>query len=88
MRVVFAGVAISSTCLPMGYLVGFGLIFVMLIICIVALACICHMRKNALAGPVKKTRRGPPPPGAKKGKGGGGGGGGGGEKKRRGSGWV
>ncbi|XP_061162751.1 SLIT and NTRK-like protein 5 [Saccostrea echinata] len=79
------GVAIGSTCLPLGHLVGFGLIFVMLIICIVSLACILHMRKNALAGPVKKTRKGPPPPGAKKG----GGGGGGGEKKqRRGSGWV
>lgn len=88
-----SGVAIGTTCLPIGYLVGFGLIFVMLIFCIVSLACICHMKKTALAGPVKKTRKGPPAPGANK-RGGGGGGGGGGkekggaEKKRRGSGWV
>lgn len=86
-----SGVAIGTTCLPIGYLVGFGLIFVMLIFCIVSLACICHMKKTALAGPVKKTRKGPPAPGANKRGGGGGGGGkekGGAEKKRRGSGWV
>lgn len=84
-----SGVAIGTTCLPIGYLVGFGLIFVMLIFCIVSLACICHMKKTALAGPVKKTRKGPPAPGANK-RGGGGGGKekGGAEKKRRGSGWV
>lgn len=50
------------------------------------------MKKTALAGPVKRTRKGPPAPGANKRGGGGGGGGGkekgGAEKKRRGSGWV
>lgn len=49
------------------------------------------MKKTALAGPVKKTRKGPPVPVANKRGGGGGGGGkekGGAEKKRRGSGWV
>lgn len=45
-------------CLFIGYLVGFGFIFVMFIFCIVLLVCICYMKKIVLVGLVKKICKG------------------------------
>lgn len=72
-------------CFFIGYLVGFGFIFVMFIFCIVLFVCICYMKKIVLVGLVKKICKGFLVLGVNKRGGGGGGGGkekGGVEKKR------